>query len=307
MKIAYLILAHQTGPGLDLLIETLLGDDRSRVYIHFDRKSPGFEQLQSQWGRQCVLLEHRVTVNWGGYSVVRATIELLRTAFSDATNERFVLLSGACFPLRPMKTINHAIADRELPWLALWGRMDPRLKTNEGLGRYVVTKYHPLDVPGISPKRNALLARLWGLFERINVAAPYQRKVDATRLWKGSQFFVLDRASAKQGLDRNAELSQLLQYAKAPDEIYFSTVYHDYCVKNGITFHLTDPEDPVQALHYIRKRAPGQRTLGQRLLENPDIRHLTEADVSEMLASSALFARKVDSNLAQMILQSTRS
>src|SRR5262249_25556216 len=44
----------------------------------------------------------RVAVNWAGFSVVRAEMQLLAAALADPAVAHFVLLSGACFPIRPI-------------------------------------------------------------------------------------------------------------------------------------------------------------------------------------------------------------
>ena len=163
-RIAYLIMAHAVNEELDLLVRTLLLDDRSRIYVHIDAKVKDLGWLAHRAEPRLTVLDNRIIVNWGGYSVVKATLLLLDYAFRDDQNLRFVLLSGACFPIQPPQAVNDNILAQQTPVVSIWGKIDASLKANEGFGRYTVTKYHPLDVRGVNPKRGRALERIW-IFE----------------------------------------------------------------------------------------------------------------------------------------------
>jgi hypothetical protein len=149
--VAYLILAHAADEQLRVLTNALLSDRRSRVYLHLDAKVLDLNWIESMICPRFVLIEERTALNWGGYSIVEATLRLLRTALSDPTNRRFVLLSGSCFPLRAVHEVNDSIRTLPMPQVALWGRIDPSLKHGVGLGRHVVTKFHPYDNRFLAP------------------------------------------------------------------------------------------------------------------------------------------------------------
>lgn len=99
MKIAYLILAHNTPKHLQRLI-TALSSGSSSFFIHLDKKS-NIDDFLGIKGNNVHFTRERVPVFWGDFSIVEATLILLRTALADRCNfDRFVLLSGADYPLR---------------------------------------------------------------------------------------------------------------------------------------------------------------------------------------------------------------
>lgn len=99
MKIAYLILVHNTPKHLQRLI-TALSSGSSSFFIHLDKKS-NIDDFLGIKGNNVHFTRKRVPVFWGDFSIVEATLILLRTALADRCNfDRFVLLSGADYPLR---------------------------------------------------------------------------------------------------------------------------------------------------------------------------------------------------------------
>ncbi|MBO1361552.1 hypothetical protein J2D73_17340 [Acetobacter sacchari] len=302
MKIAYLVMAHAVDEQLRLLIDRLLEDSRSSVYIHMDRKTADLKWLDSESRPNLHILRNREIVNWGGFSIVRATQNLLRMAVRDPKNERFVLLSGSCFPLLPSPALGDALLAAPA-CVAVWGKIDASLSRNEGLGRYVVTKAHPLDVTFINPKRGPLRDRLWNMFKAINNRLPYERRVEIDDLWKGSQFFVFDRALALTCSYPPDELVTTLRHALAPDEIFFTTLFVRRQREAGNRLTMTGPGAHVQGRHFIRKQTPMHRTWRQRLAGTVDLRRLTAIDLAEALVSDALFTRKCTPDISRAIIK----
>ena len=99
MKIAYLILAHNNPKHLQRLI-TSLSSSASSFFIHLDQKSDCAD-FSSIKGENIYFIKKNIAVFWGDFSIVEATLILLRTALLAQHNfERFVLLSGADYPIR---------------------------------------------------------------------------------------------------------------------------------------------------------------------------------------------------------------
>lgn len=302
-SVSYLILAHAVDDQLALLTSTLLADPRSLIYLHVDAKTRDLGWLPGNTEKRLVHLKPSVPVNWAGWSVVVATIYLLDEATMKGQADRFVLLSGSCFPLRPVSALNDEILARDTPLVSVWGKIDPELRRNEGMGRYVVTKFYPLDRPLLNPKRNALTELAWNLYKRVNAALPYERKVDVADLWKGSQFFILNRKLAHQCVRQSRELEPPSRHAMAPDEIYFTTHYVRFCREHGLAVAMTQPDATVQGTHYVQKRVPVSRTLRQRLIGRIDLRQMTPADVPQAVASGAMFARKCSAAVSAAIMR----
>jgi len=109
MKIAYLILAHNTPRHLSRLVAAL-SSESSGFFIHLDRKS-NEEDFRNIEGPGVHLAEERVAVYWGDFSQVEATLLILRAALADPRDfDRFVLLSGSDYPLRSASFIEQFFA-----------------------------------------------------------------------------------------------------------------------------------------------------------------------------------------------------
>jgi hypothetical protein len=304
--VAYLILAHAADEQLRLLINELLTDCRSRVYLHLDAKVLDLDWIKVHDTSRFVLIPDRRVLNWGGSSIVEATTRLLQSALSEVSNQRFVLLSGSCFPLGPVREINDHVCGLTMPLIGLWGQIDPTLKHSDGLGRYVVTKFHPYDNHFLSPATSRMHERLWNAYRRADERLPYERKVDLRDLWKGSQFFIVDRDNADACLRPSGALVHALQYALAPDEIFFTTIIVDHLRARGMTISPVSPSAERQGAHFILKREPDRRTLRERLFRRVDLRQLGVSDVADARASGALFARKCSADVSKAIQDSCR-
>ena len=108
---AYLILAHKNFGQLRKLI-MLLDDPRNDIFVHVDKKA-AFDP--SEWTDVCrhsrlVFLDNRLHVNWGGVSIMRSELALLKAATSTGGYSYYHLLSGMDLPIKDQDTI-HAFFD----------------------------------------------------------------------------------------------------------------------------------------------------------------------------------------------------
>lgn len=290
--VAFMIMAHAVNEQLKLLVESLLLDHRSRLYIHIDRKTEKLGWLAENNNPNIHVLQDRVAVYWGGKSMINATQALLKTALLEKKNSSFMLLTGSCFPVKNPHTVVDFILKQQQPIFQIWGKMQENLAQNENFGRYVVTKYHPLDSSVFNPKTDAVRAFLWNIYKIINNILPYERKVNVKDLWKGSVYFLVNREVAELFCSEHKQLVSDLTYALATDEIFFATLYVRWAKQNGVDLQLTSPSSFIQGLHYIRKRNSKQRPLFQRLFLPIDLRVLEEENIPDAARSPALFARK---------------
>ena len=89
---AVLILAHK---NIDQVIE--LSQRLSscfNVYIHFDKKVSLSEKQELSLKKLNVNFFSKYDVKWGSYSIVRATIDLMKLALENPQNKYFHLISG---------------------------------------------------------------------------------------------------------------------------------------------------------------------------------------------------------------------
>lgn len=290
MTVAYLIVAHSANEQLRTLCDVLLTDRNARVYIHLDRKTADTGWL-SRYENPCLVWISRHKVEWGSYSIARAILALLEIAIEQGDTERFVPLSGTCFPLLPPVELGKAILSLPEPKFAIWGKLGGERRIDR-YGEKAATGYFPYSVRWLNPRRGIPQRLLWAIYTRLMLALPFGRRLPKRGLWKGSMFFVADRRLAKLICDEATELGRYLRYAHAPDEIFSQTVYGRDREARGLPVSITSRMDELQGAHFIRQRGE-KRTLLQRLTaSSPDSRSLLEADIPDALASGALFARK---------------
>ena len=101
MNFAYLILAHKNPGQLGRLVKNLLSENIF-VFIHIDNKTDEkpFRALLAGYDH-VIFCKRRITVKWGGFSVVEATVSLMETMFANMEIPDYVhLLSGQDFPLK---------------------------------------------------------------------------------------------------------------------------------------------------------------------------------------------------------------
>lgn len=296
-KIAFLILAHDQPDHLEKLIKSLaLPAD---FYVHVDAKSDlrGFRHIAD--ADNVVLLEDRLRVTWGGFSIVHATLALMRACMqSEHRYAKISLLSGACYPVKPPNAIyeqlardpdfnfityaNIALCDRffqnrvtkrwnmdfELPWIDQGGSPSFPTKAVKKALR-ILQPANPLNArPGFLKNGVFLGSQWWSL------------SYDCVK-------FILETVGA------NREISDYFRHAYAPDEIFFHSI-----VANSPFAHLTLGERDVsghriarpQDLHAVIAALASLHYIDPNWAKTFDI-----GDLGSLISSDALFTRKLRS------------
>jgi hypothetical protein len=93
---AFLILCHK--PPLHLSILAQRHSD-VQFYVHYDAKSPLIKLDNLKNISNIHLIRHRIAINWGGFSMIEATLALFQAALSNKNNQYFHLINGDCVPL----------------------------------------------------------------------------------------------------------------------------------------------------------------------------------------------------------------
>lgn len=104
-KDAYLILAHRNDYLFNTLIE-LLDNENNDIYIHMDKKTKNIneELLKNKVKKSNIYFVNRIKCNWGGFSLVKAELNLLEEATKN--NYRYYhLLSGQDLPIKSQNEI----------------------------------------------------------------------------------------------------------------------------------------------------------------------------------------------------------
>lgn len=95
---------------LKRLVNALDGDD-VYFFIHIDKKVDNPIKFDENYN--VTLLNSRLDVKWGGYSLVEATFLLLQAAFKANAYDYFVLLSGVDYPVRSNRYIKSVFVENK--------------------------------------------------------------------------------------------------------------------------------------------------------------------------------------------------
>lgn len=105
MKHAYLILAHNQEKLLIQLLHSLDVKEND-IYLHIDKRSEiKLENISESVHNAKVEFVNRISVEWGGYSMIEATMILLKAA-TKTHHIYYHLLSGVDLPLKSINQIN---------------------------------------------------------------------------------------------------------------------------------------------------------------------------------------------------------
>ena len=238
-KHAYLILAHTHLRQLRTLV-SLLDDPRNDIYIHIDRKAPfRAKDLEGCCTRSTVyFVEPRIRVHWGGPSIMRAELALLKAA-TAAPHAYYHLLSGLDLPLKTQDQI-HAFFDAHpgMEFIQCW----PTEKKETARFTY----YMPFpDGNDILPAKlaNKLVKRAM-----MRVGAKINQGID---FHFSSQWFSITDGFARYIVSREDWLEQVFGHTGTPDEVFVATLLWNSPFKDRLfdpTIHLERQEDKQKVL-----------------------------------------------------------
>lgn len=230
-----------------------------------------------------------VQANWGGWSLVEATLALYREALPGLPDdEQIVLLSGHCYPLRPVEQI---VADLHTPpaLLRLRGASYPRFSDQSRTRFRHFYDMFPVRQTGwrriLSGPPRKVVQRLSRLFPR---TIPGEEQFVL-----GSQWSVLTAGAIRHAVLPAADhYRRLLRLTEAPDEMFFATAVlrSDYAAQTldgGVGPFLGEKTADYANIH---------------LLDRSMTKTYTVDDLDEVTASSMHFVRKVDSSRSAGLL-----
>ncbi len=266
MKLAYLIVAHHQPNHLARLIQAL-NDENSYFFIHIDGKVPlaPFTAVVPQHAN-IVFLPNRVEVQWGKLNVVHALLNLIQTAVaSDHAFKYYTVLSGSDYPIKHKQEIYTRLQASDCQFL----RIDRKL-TNEANNSH---RHFIKDLPqgkyfgNLTPHHGSMY---WSL------------SADCIR-------FILDF------VHNNPAYVEIYHHIFAPDEVFFHTLVKHSPFAGAITHDFSDGSYPDHTHH-------GNHFINWIERHNRMYLTLDEGDIDDLLASTALFARKFDEQKSSKLL-----
>lgn len=105
IKIAFMFLITNDVKKTDLWQIFFNNADENKYTIFVNNKN----NMQCNFFNKYIIKNRYIDTNWGNISIVKATIELLKTAYEDQNNKYFILLSDSCLPLYNFITIYNDI------------------------------------------------------------------------------------------------------------------------------------------------------------------------------------------------------
>lgn len=286
LRTAFLILAHDHPGHLARLVDRLHAP-WSDIFIHIDRKidQTPFEDVLRGKSISFVPDRSRVVVHWGGLSQTLAMLSLLRMALPSA--ERFCLLSGVDYPIKPIENIGSSLGlDRQ------YLNVGRELNLGEpGVLNQYLTKFHFHDIGILNTREghSTTTRRIQKLVRRATIGLTRQPPLNL-RWYHGSSWWSLTKEAVTYILDfidNNPALLSWLRFAGSPDEIIVQSVLKNGPFESSISDDrssvgvcINDALMNVYACHYIVwSEADSPNTL-------------SIDDLPQLQASPALFARK---------------
>ncbi|HEY6770507.1 MAG TPA: beta-1,6-N-acetylglucosaminyltransferase [Candidatus Sulfotelmatobacter sp.] len=241
MEICYLALAHNN-PGVLGRAVKALASEHSPVYIHVDRKSD-LAKFSGIEGEHAHFSERRLAVHWGEFSIVEATLLLLRWALERSPNaEYFVLLSGSStYRLRSSDSIRHYLErNRGQEFISLAKVPAP----GKPLSRINTVRF-----PSRQPVRRFLArasAKL-GMGQR-----DYRKYLGNMDAYAGNTWWALTRGACEYMLDlieKNPAWMRFFENVFTPDESIFHTILGNSHFKPRIRRNLLYEDWSAQGAH----------------------------------------------------------
>lgn len=272
MRFAFLILTHTRPLHLVRLGRALRESADDRCFIHVDAKTditPFHENFAKE--PDTTLLKIRHEIHWGGFGLVEATMELIRSALAAGDFSRLVLLSVGCYPARSMNALAR-LCERGKEYC------DARTINPGSAFEARYKRYHLMDHEFFSPRSRtpppmrASLERYVSEFLDSIGARPEPPKIP---MYSGSTYWVLTAPAAAHVVhefDNNSYWRERFRYTRVPEEVVVPTILANSPFRNRIAGNL----------HYIDWTA------------SPGPKMLDASDFSAIVSSDRFFARKLD-------------
>ena len=230
---AYLILAHCNFGQLRKLVE-LLDDPRNDIYIHVDRKA---RFSPEKWDYTCTgshlsFISPRIAVHWGGPSIMRVELALLKAATEAGYYDYYHLLSGMDLPVKDQDTI-HAFFDAHsgTEFINCWN-----FKSDTGSRVRLYTPFPEME-------RNFFFHAINKIGRKIQTAAGLGINRDINFCY-ASQWFSITDNLARYAVSREKWLERIFSHTIICDEIFFATLVMNSPFRERLFVKkLTDPSN----------------------------------------------------------------
>jgi Core-2/I-Branching enzyme len=242
MRVAYLILAHNTPNHLSRLVRAL-DSPNADFFIHVDRKSD-ISPFRDRFSQSNVrFAEDRVAVYWGEFSIVQASVSLIREALNHLPAPHYlVLLSASDYPLRSSQYIEAFFLENQRRQFINMVQMpcEPVGKLLERLEQYWLQTPNDAQFVGrVVARLNHLINNQLKLIKR-----DYEKVFSGLVPYAGSQWWALTKDACRHVLefiDSRSDVVKFFRNVAFPDESFFHTIIGNSKfatqVRRNLTFH----------------------------------------------------------------------
>lgn len=276
MKHAIMIMAHKNFEFLHHLIEYFTRD--CYVFVHIDKKSSITREEQACLAAmpQVSGVYRKYSVHWGGFSILKCEIFLLKEAMRSSDADYFHLISGQDYPIKPLSTFLDFFEKNKGKEFIRYANIPHPRWDHYTFSRFQY--YYPYDWFGKSTEESKRI---------VNKLVDWQKKHGIKRripdhfehLYGSTQWFSITRKAVETLLDythRHPAFYRRARWTFASEEYYVATVLVNLLPKKDIE---------RRDLRYIRW-----------LYENGNCpANLSHEHFHLLAESDCLFARKFDS------------
>ena len=222
-RIAFILLCHKD-PEAVIAQARGLAASGDAVTVHLDARAPAADWAALRDGLDghpgVALMSRRLRCDWGGWSLVAATLAALRLAlerFPDASH--FYLLSGDCMAIKPAAQAHALLAPNDTDWIESVDFFDGGwIKT--GMREERLTRWHLFN----ERERKRMFYASLALQRRLGLR---RRLPPDIRPMIGSQWWCLRRGTVEAVLgllEARPDVRRLFRWSWIPDETLFQTL-----------------------------------------------------------------------------------
>lgn len=279
IKVSFLILAHKNPTQIVTFINAL-DCEAFNFFIHINRKSSieGHSILERIKNRKNVyFLDEREEVNWGGYSLVKATLLLLKKSLEIGQGDYISLHSGQDLPIKSKAQIlDYLNKNRGKEFLEFWKIPREGWGVDGGLRR--IKYYWFIDELGYDESIK--------LIEEQKSLNAERKFFSNMQPYGGSMWWAITSECARYIIDyvnQNKAFCDYYKYTLLPDEGFFQTIilnshFKDKVINNNLRYLEWEPWQ-----------------------SHPNI--FRKGDYNKLISSDRLFARKFDVNVDSKIIK----
>jgi hypothetical protein len=198
------------------------------VYLHVDEKSAIEEFIDAlgEDAERVIIVRDRLNIRWGGFLMVQATLDLLRRMRATKLYDRYTLLSGDSYPIKPTAEILQELEGDE--------DFISSLPVMPGEHKYQRLQFVHMPDSDIGSLRANAKARYFTAIDldAVEVIPKLIRErgrfLERFPYFTGSQWWSLRKSSLDRVMDfLESEPDYLLnfRYSAVPDEAFFHTAY----------------------------------------------------------------------------------